>query len=96
MTDTELPDIRTHKLCRSCGQWLTPEYGAMYAPARGSLYTPGALVRDIVSDASGDTSHYYFRCHDCEHKRKRRKLWFWFALVLLLGAAQLFRYLTDS
>ena len=71
--ETELPDIRTHKICRSCGEWLKLEYGSMKAPQGGSLFTPAALVRDMVSDASGDTSHHYFLCYDCEHKRKLRK-----------------------
>lgn len=94
--DAELPDIRTHKICRSCGEWLKPEYGSMKAPPSGTLFTPGAVVRDIVSNATGDTSRYYFLCYDCEHKRKLRRLYLFGGLAALVGLAYLARYLLDS
>ena len=91
--DSELPDIKTHKLSRSCGEWLKPEYGSMRADAGGSLFTPGALVREMVSDASGDTSHHYFLCFDCEDKRKKRKIYFYGGLAAILVLTGLVRYL---
>jgi len=94
--DSELPDIKTHRICRSCGEWLKPEYGSMYARERGSLFTPGALVRDIVSDVSGDTSHCYFRCHDCEDKRKMRRVYVFGGLIILVLLVCLARYLLEN
>lgn len=94
--DTELPDIRTHKLCRSCDEWLKPEYGSMKAPARGTLFTPGAVVRDIVSDATGDTSRHYFLCYDCEYKRNLRRLYLLGGLAALVALAYVVRYVMDS
>jgi len=92
----ELPDIRTHSLCRSCGEWLKPEYGSYKAPPRGTLFNPGRVVRDMVDDATGDTSRHYFVCYDCEHKSKVRRLIVVLVLGALSGLAYLARYLMET
>ena len=83
----DIPDIRTHKFCRSCQKWLTAEYGSLQAPPAGTVYTPGTLVRDIAAGAAGDNSHYFFLCYDCQHKKKMRRVYLFGGLALLVVIA---------
>jgi hypothetical protein len=84
-TPAELPDIETHHLCRSCSQWLAPMYGAVRQSRAGTFFSPGS-VRLLV-DAAAGRQHTYFECYDCQGKKKRRRLYVYGALSLLIGMA---------
>lgn len=89
MKQADVPDLSTHRFCGSCQRWLTAEYGSLLAPARATVFTPGALVRDIAASAAGDTSHYRFLCYDCQHKKKMRRFYLFGGLGALVAIALL-------
>jgi len=96
MNESDLPDLRTHKFCSSCHWWFTDEYGSFQAPTPGTLFTPGALVRDIAASASRDRSHHFFVCYNCQHRKKVRRAYFFGALFALVALARLVKYLYES
>lgn len=93
MSAHELPSLETHRLCRYCKQWLTPEYGQIHQPEMGPIHSL-RNVR-IAADRAAGIERGFFVCYDCEARRNKRRYIVFAVLGLIVGIATLVRYVIE-
>jgi len=77
-----------HRQCRHCKQYFGPIYGSLKHEEPFSTLSPRGIRMTV--DAIGERGGVYFECFDCESRRKRRKVFFYSALAVLVLGTWLF------
>ncbi len=79
------------KRCRVCGERFDPIYGRIKRESAQPFSARSVRVaaEGLVDDEAGT----YFECFECESKIRRRRIWLWSLLAVLVMMAVLARWL---